>query len=222
MHTSNLKTCPETGNTHGEWHATTAGRLAKLMQSYLCALDNNEQAFKGLLSLPDDEFAIEFITQAITARHSQQESPETARLLKRAKNRADFLNELVKLGGTVKSSEVARILGVSPVTVNNNRKNGKLLAIQLGGDYLFPMFQFAKNGQHNDKGMLKGVGEILGSLDHLSDIRRCGFFMGRIDTLDACLEMQTTPLTILEKGATDEEIRQLCRIAKLRGMQDAE
>lgn len=222
MRTPPAQTCRTTASHHGEWYSTTAERLEKLMHSYLDALGNNEQAYKILLSLPDDEFAIEFLTQAMTARHHQQQSPETARLLKRAKNRADFLHELEQLGGTVKSSEVARILGVSTVTVNNNRKNGKLLAVKMGGDYLFPMFQFAKNDQRGEKGMLKGMTDVLAHLQHVSDIRKCGFFMGKIDTLDTCLENDVTPLSMLEKGATEVEIRQLCRIAKLRGAQDAE
>ncbi len=84
------------------------------------------------------------------------------------------------------------------------------------------MLQFAKNDANSEKGLLKGFSEVLSSLGHLSDVRRCGFFIGKIDTLDHYLPQSTTPLSILQNGATADEINQLCRIAKLRGMQDAE
>jgi hypothetical protein len=65
--------------------------------------------------------------------------------------------ELLKVaGGALPVSNVAKLLGISRQAVDKRRREGKLLAIPRGADYVYPACEFA------DDGVVPGLAEILG------------------------------------------------------------
>jgi hypothetical protein len=65
--------------------------------------------------------------------------------------------ELLKhAGGALPVSNVAKLLGISRQAVDKRRREGKLLAIPRGADYVYPACEFA------DDGVVPGLAEILG------------------------------------------------------------
>ncbi len=65
--------------------------------------------------------------------------------------------ELLKhAGGALPVSNVAKLLGISRQAVDKRRREGKLLAIPRGADYVYPACEFA------DDGVVLGLAEILG------------------------------------------------------------
>ncbi|WP_039877938.1 hypothetical protein [Photorhabdus temperata] len=172
-----------------------------------------------LLTLPDDEFWAE-----IKGRANYIEIVETATLEKKKheefiESRNAFLACLGEFGGVYKSSKVADILGVTRPTVNKYGENHKLIVLNWGVENLYPVFQFSVNKKTSDKGYLKGVPEILANIGKISDVRKCHFFIHKINTfdLDMSINESTTVLDILRNGASNSEIAQLVRLAQIFG-----
>lgn len=63
---------------------------------------------------------------------------------------------LERAGGAWSTGEVARFLGVSPQAVHGRRARGTLLGLRAAnGDYVYPVFQFFKNG------LVPGLSDVL-------------------------------------------------------------
>lgn len=177
---------------------------------------------REILSLPDNEFLLEYLLSNMVEDTVEEMTPEKKALLRRVKSRAKFLDTVKKHGGTIKSSQVAEHIGKSKVTVKNMKDTGRLLALKMGGDFVYPTFQFSNDDSLTDEnGLLKGFVEILRQLHTVDDVMQYSFFVRPIDTLESRLEKETSVIEILKRGATKGEIEQILRLARLYGTQDA-
>ncbi|XBS69857.1 hypothetical protein ABK905_00240 [Acerihabitans sp. KWT182] len=174
-----------------------------------------------LLTLPDDQFWSEVKGRANQIEIVEMSTPEKINHKEFIDNRNAFLAHLGKYGGVYKSSMVAEILRLSRPTVNKYGEQSKLIVLNWGSENLYPVFQFSTSEINGERGLLKGIPDILPCLQNVSSVRKCNFFTRKIDTLDKALENPTTALEILRKGATRDELRQLIRLAAIFGSPDA-
>lgn len=103
-------------------------------------------------------------------------------------------------GGTVSSSQAAKMLKMTRQAVDKRRKEGKLLALELGRrGYCYPAWQFG----------LKGLEEVLLALPSSDFWERLSFFLNPSDLLE-----DHTPLEALSE---DSNVEDVVRAAKSYG-----
>lgn len=129
------------------------------------------------------------------------------------KSRQIFLNKLEGCGGVYKSSNVMKILSVSETAVIKYGETHKLIMLKWGSDILFPVFQFSTNEWNNEKGMLKGVPELLALITHkVSDVRKCNFFTEKIEVPNESERISI--LDVLRRGCSEEQMGYFHLLAK--------
>ncbi|QXF33790.1 hypothetical protein CE143_12040 [Photorhabdus luminescens] len=193
-------------------------RVINLADHFINVLKNKDsESISLLLTLPDNEFWAE-----VKGRANYVEMVENITLEKKEhealiESRNAFLAHLGEYGGVYKSSKVADILGVTRPTVNKYGENHKLIVLNWGIENLYPVFQFSVNKKTSNKGYLKGVPEILTNLGPVSGVKKCDFFIRKIKTFNPGIDLaeSTTVLDILRNGASNDEIAQLVRLAKI-------
>ncbi|MEA9393226.1 hypothetical protein SJI19_22245 [Acerihabitans sp. TG2] len=177
---------------------------------------------KEMLALPDNEFLLEYLLSNMLDDALEDITPEKKALLRKVKSRAKFLDTVKAHGGTIKSSQVAEHIGKSKVTVKNMKDAGKLLALKMGGDFVYPTFQFSIDDNLTDEnGLLNGFVEILQQLHDVDDVMQYGFFVRSINTLESRLNQETSVIEILKHGANKDDLEHILRLARLYGTQNA-
>lgn len=172
----------------------------------------------------DALFAIDAIVQFMHQRALNAMTPEKKKLLRRKVSKAKFLQTVEQDGGAYTSAETAEQLGCSKVTVKNKKDAYKLLALNIDGEFCYPVFQFTGDADVSENGVLKGVPELLAQLQGMSDRMQYSFF----------LEERTTPLNgltpagrtytvagLLKEGPDAVLMAEIHRLARLYGKQDA-
>lgn len=103
-------------------------------------------------------------------------------------------DELLKAeGGPLKGEEVAKLLGCTRQSVDDRRREGKLLAVELGRrGFLYPFWQFA------DVGLLAGMDRILPLLKDFPPLAQMRFFLSGNHQLGG-----KRPLDLLRQGEID-------------------
>ena len=150
-------------------------------------------------------------------------TPEKKKQLRRIKSKIMFNNTLVKHGGVLSSAEVAKLLGVSKVTIKNKKDAGKLLALNIDGEFYYPVFQFAEDDKISEKGVLKGVAELLALIVNFSDRMQYSFFMEDRSVAIDGVEPKGRTFTVaelLKTGPSLKVMQELFRLARLYGSQD--
>ncbi len=110
-------------------------------------------------------------------------------------------------GGTLTAEESSHILGVSRQAIDNRRKRGSLLAVQLGRrGYRYPAWQFTADG------VLSGLKETLVELADLSSWIQLAFLLNANAWLDG-----RRPLDVLRAG----EVSAVVNAARQYGEQSA-
>ncbi|MCA6220882.1 hypothetical protein [Photorhabdus antumapuensis] len=195
-------------------------RIMNLANHFINVLKNKDsESISQLLTLPDDEFWTEVKGRANYVEIVENITPEKKEHEAFIESRNVFLSHLGEYGGVYKSSKVADILGVTRPTVNKYGESHKLIVLNWGIENLYPVFQFSVNKKTSNKGYLKGVPEILANLGPVSGVKKCNFFIREIKILD--LAESTTVLDILRNGASNNEIAQLARLAKIFSSDDS-
>lgn len=178
-------------------------RILKLLSNTMQYWKDSD-SFPDIGVMTDSELLTEIafgsnIAKAINSREQRKKQ-------KRAIARMNFLSELGKFGGLMKAKAVSEIMNSSRQTVNNHIKSGKLIAIKDGNDYLIPGFQF------NEDGKLQHLEEILLLLGDASPEAKFSFFVNPIANFSSIKE---SPLSILTRGATENELSLIKREAEL-------
>lgn len=94
------------------------------------------------------------------------------------------------------ASEVAHRLGISRVTVNNWRRQNRLLALQWDShQYRYPSFQFAENPSEGEDGVVTGLAQVLRGLASTTNWGKVRFLLDSTRFSD-----RRTPLEILRQG----------------------
>jgi hypothetical protein len=216
MVTENIK---RTSSTH---HLQQEGLLSNLIQERLQNLSKKfvktidclpEDDLQSLLTLSDEDFWSKIKAQALTQRLIDSNTSEKTEQEEYAEARQAFLTNLKKYGGVHKSSTVMKLLSVTAPTVIKYGKTNKLIVINWGADNLFPVFQFSTNEKNSEKGMLKGVPELLALITHnVSAVRKCNFFTRKIEMPGEKEEVSI--LETLQKGSTEEQMKYFRLLAK--------
>ncbi|KAB7893307.1 hypothetical protein GA565_24050 [Rouxiella sp. S1S-2] len=175
---------------------------------------------QSLLTLTDADFWSEAQLKARTQQIIATPTPEKTEQQEFAENRLVFMEHLQKYGGVHKSSVVEKIIHASVPTVIKYGENNKLIVLKWGAENLYPVFQFSTDERNSEKGMLKGVPQLLAAMKHkVSAVRKCNFFTRKVE-LPTTGELVSV-LTILRRGATPEEMDYLMILAENLGTQNA-
>jgi len=199
-----------------------ADRVENIAKELANQIRNESKAnIKKKLALPDNQFLMDMIVQAMTNKAISEITIEKKRLNNRIRSRASFFDNIRKNGGLFTSSESASILGVSKVTVKKKKDENKLLALNLNGEFVYPAFQFSLD-ENSEKGVLKGMAEILPNLTRFSDVMRYGFFVQKRNVLDSLLPdgEEYTVVDMMKNGLSDSELESIIRLSKNFGSQD--
>ncbi|PHM59963.1 helix-turn-helix domain-containing protein [Xenorhabdus sp. KK7.4] len=181
---------------------------------------------KRILGKSDVEFMFEVLASTTKAMAIEEITPEKKTLLRRLKSKLIFMETLKKDGGVLSSAETAKQLGVSKVTVKNWKDAGKLLALNIDGEFYFPVFQFTDNSKISNKGVLKGISQLLPLLKErgFSDRLQYSFFMEKCNTaLNGVFPegKEFSVAQLLQEGASDAVMQELYHLVHLYGSQDA-
>lgn len=115
-------------------------------------------------------------------------------------------------GGTLAAEEVERLLGISRQQVNNRRRQGKLLAVEVGRrGFRYPAWQFDAQGC-----ALKGLALALGELAEADPWSRILFFLEANERLTETGSRARTPLEALREGRV-EDVRRAARAWERHG-----
>lgn len=185
---------------------------------YLNQLPAAEQ--QKLLTLPDGKFWTEAQRKAHLQEIINRPSSVKTEQEEFAENREAFMEHLQTFGGVHKTKMVERLTTLSTPTIIKYGENNKLIVLNWGAENLYPAFQFTTDEKLSEKGVLKGVSELLGLMRHnVSAVRKCNFFTRHVD-MPATGE-ETSILQVLQRGATEEEMNYFRVLAENFGTQNA-
>ncbi|WP_282497939.1 hypothetical protein [Pantoea stewartii] len=172
----------------------------------------------------DAVFAIDTIIENLKNRTINGLTPEKKRQDRRLRSKALFLQTLENDGGVYNSAEAAETVGKSKPTIKSWKDNNQLLALEIDGEFYFPVFQFTDEENISDKGVLRGMAELLPMLNRFSDRMKYSFFMEERNTgLDELIpEGRTfTVAEVLKNNPGEKGMNELRRLARNYGTQNA-
>lgn len=166
----------------------------------------------AFISMNDQDFILE-ITRRILVSHDRT-TAHTKNELRRAESQAKFYAYLrEKGGGLLKSNEIHALTGLTRQTIKNHRDKGLLISVKIGEDFLYPAFQFFEGSK------LSGLEEILRLIpEHIGPAHVCSFMLNSLKITDSVCE---SPVEVLRRKPTKEEMNVLLREASLLGSMDA-
>lgn len=199
-------------------------RLKNIFNDMLDVASSSEVVLKNNnLSQTDDEYAIDAIIELIRHKYENSPSKEKQRLLRRAKSKSMFLARLNQDGGYLSSAETAESLGITKTTVRNWKEQGNLFAIKLDNEFVYPIFQFTDEEHISNKGVLKGLPELLKLINTFSDRMQYSFFMEKRHVVlngFKPTKKSYTVIDVLKTNPNSEVMEELYRLARLHGSQD--
>lgn len=172
----------------------------------------------------DAVFTIDTILKFLENRAVNSLTPEKKRQQRRLHSKALFLQTLENDGGVYNSAKAAEMLGKSKPTIKTWKDTDQLLALDIDGEFYYPVFQFTDEEGISDKGVLRGVAELLPMLSAFSDRMKYSFFMEQRNTVLDGLTPAGRAFTVAEvlKGNPDEKVmHELRRLARNYGTQNA-
>ncbi|ROP56350.1 hypothetical protein EDF81_3905 [Enterobacter sp. BIGb0383] len=175
------------------------------------------------MSQTDMLFAFDLLVQYSTEHAIQSQTKEKKRLQRRLKSKIMFAQTLEADGGVLSTAETAEALGKTKTTVNTWRKNGRLLALDLDGEFYYPIFQFTDDEKISDEGVLKGLKALLSHLDKFSDRMQYSFFMEERNTVLDGFNPKGNTYTVadvLKSNPDPVVMEELHRLGRLFGSQD--
>lgn len=190
--------------------AAVFNRLAHLSAELVLKLSEKKQ-LTSARHMTDNELAKLFFETQLD-RASGMSPREQRKLAYLNEGALQFSELLSNVGGTCRASQAAEILGVKRQTVNNRLKANKILAVKIGGEYKFPLFQF----QIDKHCIVDGLEEILALLGDLSSVAKVSFLTTMYFFDDDSLNV----IDALKKyGPVDEHMLEIRKQAALFGQQ---
>ncbi|QUJ70222.1 hypothetical protein KDD30_19040 (plasmid) [Photobacterium sp. GJ3] len=177
------------------------------------------------LSHSDRLFMLEVLEYESIASVLGQLTKEEKVLLRRLKSKRMFAQQVKNDGGVLTAKQAQELLSVTRQTMKSWREEGRLLALSMDNKFVYPTFQFTATDQNSDRGIVKGVGQLLKILKEkqLSDRMEYSFFLSvRNEPIQGICDGQQ-PYTIaqlLKVGVPNEALTELERLAKLYGTAD--
>lgn len=109
---------------------------------------------------------------------------------------AEMKRELLEeAGGGWKASTVAGHLGITRQAVDRRRRRGTLLAVEMGGEHLYPAFQFTEHS------VIAGLTEVLGAFQVESPWTRLSVLLSGTP-----MHPETRVIDALRSGHVDEAL----------------
>ncbi|EJL93197.1 hypothetical protein [Pantoea sp. GM01] len=176
------------------------------------------------MGMTDSLFAIEAIVQSLHHRALKAMTPEKKKLLRRQVSKAMFLSTVEQDGGLYTSAETAKLLGFSKVTIKAKKDAHKLLALNIDGEFCYPVFQFTGDADNSEDGVLRELPQLLALLQDVSDRMQYSFFMEERNTPLNGLKPAGRTYTIaglLNEKPDADLMAEIYRLARLYGKQDA-
>ena len=175
----------------------------------------------------DPVFVLEILNSVFKEKALSSLTPEKKKLFRRQYSKAMFLNTLNEHGGVLSSAEAAKEIGKSKVTVKTRKDNNKLLALNLDGEFFYPVFQFVNEKENakedTNSGVLKGMEELLPLLNGFSDRMKYSFFMKKRNIILDGIKPKGREFTVaelLKENPNQVVMNELKRLARLEGSQD--
>lgn len=172
----------------------------------------------------DAVFTLDTILKFMKHRAVNNMTQEKKRQQRRLHSKALFLQTLENDGGVYNSAKAAETLGRSKPTVKAWKDTCRLLALEIDGEFYYPVFQFTDEEHISDRGVLRGVAELLPMLKGFSDRMQYSFFMEERNTVLNGLSPAGRTFTVAEvlNGNPGKELlEELRRLARNYGKQDA-
>lgn len=175
----------------------------------------------------DALFAMNAIVEYLMHRALTSQTREKKAQLRRLYSKALFIQTLEQDGGIYSSAKAAEVLGKTKTTVKNWKDTGRLLAVEIDGEFYFPTFQFTEEKLISDRGVLKGLPELLQALQangELSDRLQYSFFMEERNTVLSGLQPAGCTFTVakvLKMAPGQHLMAELHRLVRVYGTQDA-
>jgi hypothetical protein len=152
-------------------------------------VDDSEEELAAAVAAPSDWGVLFKILESATPPHDERD-PLAAARVRGLRRRQEILGAE---GGLVTAQQVAERLGLTRQAVDNRRKAGRLIALQIGRRGLgYPTWQFG------ERGVLEGLEETLAVLQVVDPWQQAWFFL----TPDVRLEGRR-PLDALRAGERD-------------------
>lgn len=164
--------------------AALLARIERYFHDAIRSLPNQDKT--KALSAPDNFWAL-FETLALAPI---KESPELRVRMRGAITRRKLLEQD---GGVLSPSNVGKLLGITRQAVGLRRRAGKLLGVDSGRGYIYPIWQFRVAG------MVPGFEEILEILGDADPMTQVIFFLGH----DHALE-DKRPIDLLLRGKLED------------------
>lgn len=163
----NLTILKDTHKTFSTDQAAVFERMNQLSAELVASLTEKKSLTRALRMTDSELVQLMFETQL---DRTSEMSPRDKRRISHLNDSAvRFAERLNVLGGTCRASKAAEILGVKRQTINNRLKANKLLAVKVGGEYKFPLFQFDGNK------LMAGFNEVMDSLGDISPVTKTSF-----------------------------------------------
>lgn len=184
-------------------------RIHTLSVELIASLTEKKNLTRALRMTDSELVRLMFETQL--DRTSEMSSRDRRRINHLNDSAVRFAERLNELGGTCRAGKAADILGVKRQTINNRLKANKLLAVKVGGEYKFPLFQF------DGSRLLDGLEEILCLLGDTSPVTKTSFLTAMY-FFDSEPELSVTE-ALKKYGSSDEHMSEIRRQARLFGNQ---
>ena len=172
----------------------------------------------------DNLFLLDVLQKIFKQHAINSPTPEKKILARRLYSKALFNNMLQEHGGVFTSAKVAEVIGKSKVTVKSKKDTNKLLAIEIDGEFFYPVFQFVEEESpiSNDR-ILKGMDILLPLLEGFSDRLKYSFFMSKRNTILNGVYPKGREFTVaqlLKENPNNVIMEEIKRLARLEGSQD--
>lgn len=159
-------------------------RIDRYFHDAIRSLPNRDRA--KALSASDDFWTL----METLALAPVKESPELMVRMRGAIARRKLLEQD---GGVLSPSNAGRLLGISRQAVGLRRSAGRLLGVESGRGYVYPVWQF------QDTGMVPGIEEILAMLGDADPMTKVIFFLSHDHALGG-----RRPIDLLLRGELED------------------
>jgi hypothetical protein len=225
MTTVHEKQRNKTANVSKSINVAAAERFREITTDLIGSISNGETPISiDSFGKTDNLFLLDMLQHVIKELAINAPTPEKKIQARRLYSKALFHAKLKEHGGVYSSAKVAEIINRSKVTVKNNKDNNKLLALDLDGEFYYPVFQFVEDeSKTSSHRILKGIDKLLPLLDRFSDRMKYSFFMKKRNTVLNGVYPKGREFTVaqlLQENPNEVVMEELMRLARLEGTQD--
>jgi hypothetical protein len=153
----------------------------------------------------------DMLQNAFMSEYSTKNMPKAAldKIESYKQARREFIECLAPYGGTLKTAEVARMLGLSETAVVGEINADRLLGVvsTVGQEYLVPAFQFHEGRK------IAHLESLISSLGDIPDYSACTWFLQPVASVGVPLEALKAGVTLEQLWALTADAKAYCKKA---------